>query len=110
MHYSLGAICGLTVFVELHSLDNTLLQVTGIFESSAEVMISVCGESTTDRQVFYCGDAYATVVSVDSKKGGTVTIPFALEPHTSLEKQRCAEAGQRRQMRLQVTHAYVPAL
>lgn len=76
--------------------------MTGIFDSSAEVMISVCGESPTERLVFYCGDAYASVVSVDNKKGGTVTIPFTLEPQTSLEKQRCAEADVRRQMRLQV--------
>lgn len=100
-------LCGLS---ELHSLNNVLKQVTGIFESSAEVMISVCGESTTERQVFYCGDAYATVVSVDSRKGGTVTIPFTLEPQTSLEKQRCAEAGLRRQMRLQVVCAFCRAL
>lgn len=65
-------------------------------------MISVCGESPTVRQLFYCGDAYATVVSVDRNHGGTVTIPFTLAPDTSLEKQRCAEAASRRQMRLQV--------
>lgn len=78
------------------------MQVTGIFDSSAEVMISVCGESPTERQVFYCGDAYASVVSVDSQGSGTVTIPFTLEPQTSIEKQRCADANSRRQTRLQV--------
>ena len=87
-----------------------LWQVTGIFDSSVEVMISVCGENPTERQVFYCGDAYATVVSVDSRQGGTVTIPFTLEPRTTLEKQRCAEAGLRRQMRLQVCCARALAL
>ena len=54
------------------------------------------------RQLFYCGDAYATVVSVDRKHGGTVTIPFTPAPESNLEKQRCADADSRRQMRLQV--------
>ena len=76
-------------------------QVTGIFTSSAEVMISVCGESPTMREVFYCGDAFATVVSV-SRTGGTVDIPFTLEPETAVEKQRCAGAEVRRQERLEV--------
>ncbi|KAA6417519.1 MAG: Acyl-coenzyme A thioesterase 11 [Trebouxia sp. A1-2] len=76
-------------------------QVTGIFTSSAEVMISVCGESPTEREVFYCGDAFATVVSVN-RTGGTVDIPFTLEPETGAEKQRCAGAEVRRQERLEM--------
>ncbi|DBA83851.1 hypothetical protein WJX77_012169 [Trebouxia sp. C0004] len=76
-------------------------QVTGIFTSSAEVMISVCGESPTVREVFYCGDAFATVVSVN-RTGGTVDIPFTLEPETTAEKQRCAGAEVRRQERLEM--------
>ncbi len=76
-------------------------QVTGIFTSSAEVMISVCGETPTEREVFYCGDAFATVVSVN-RIGGTVDIPFTLEPETGAEKQRCAGAEVRRQERLEV--------
>ena len=76
-------------------------QVTGIFKSSTEVMISVCGESPTVREVFYCGDAFATVVSVN-RTGGTVDIPFTLEPETVAERQRCAGAGKRREERLEV--------
>ncbi len=75
--------------------------MTGIFKSSTEVMISVCGESPTLREVFYCGDAFATVVSVNIT-GGTVDIPFTLEPETGAEKQRCAGAEARRQEVLEV--------
>lgn len=82
-------------------------QVTGIFTSSAEVMISVCGESPTVREVFYCGDAFATVVSVN-RTGGTVDIPFTLEPETGAEKQRCAGAEVRRQERLAVDALLYP--
>ena len=64
-------------------------------------MISVCGESPTVREVFYCGDAFATVVSVN-RTGGTVAIPFTLDPETPAEKQRCAGASSRRQERLEV--------
>ncbi|KAL3138822.1 hypothetical protein ABBQ32_005657 [Trebouxia sp. C0010 RCD-2024] len=76
-------------------------QVTGIFKSSTEVMISVCGESPTVREVFYCGDAFATVVSVN-RTGGTVDIPFMLEPETAAEKQRCAGSHSRRHERLEM--------
>ena len=47
---------------------HTCMQVTGAFGSSMEVMISVCGETPTIGEVFHCGDAYATVVSVDTKR------------------------------------------
>lgn len=70
-------------------------------------MISVCGESPTKREVFYCGDAFATVVSVN-RTGGTVDIPFTLEPETGAEKQRCAGAEVRRQERLEVDPLLYP--
>lgn len=53
------------------------------------------------REVFYCGDAFATVVSVN-RTGGTVDIPFTLEPETAAEKQRCAGSHSRRHERLEV--------
>ena len=53
------------------------------------------------REVFYCGDAFATVVSVN-RTGGTVDIPFTLEPETASEKQRCAGSVSRRHERLEV--------
>ena len=53
------------------------------------------------REVFYCGDAFATVVSVN-RTGGTVDIPFTLEPETAAEKQRCAGSVSRRHERLEV--------
>ena len=71
-------------------------------------MISVCGESPTVREVFYCGDAFATVVSVN-RTGGTVDVPFTLQPETAAEKQRCLGAEARRQERLEVcgNHAHL---
>ncbi len=40
------------------------IQVTAIFRSSVEVMISVWGETPEYAgDMFHCGDAYATIVS-----------------------------------------------
>ena len=52
-----------------------------------EVMISVCGETPTIGEVFHCGDAYATVVSVDTK-GNPVELPFRAPP-----RQPCRQAA-----------------
>ena len=70
------------------------IQVTGAFGSSMEVMISVCGETPHIGEVFHCGDAYATVVSVDTK-GNPVELPFELIPDSPADKLRCAGAADR---------------
>ena len=44
--------------------------------------------------MFHCGDAYATVVSVDTK-GNPVELPFELRPDSPADKLRCAEAAYR---------------
>lgn len=75
------------------------VQVTGVFGSSMEVMISVCGETPTQGQVFHCGDAYATVVSVDPH-GNPVELPFELAPHTPNDLHRCRAAADRCRPRL----------
>ncbi len=59
-----------------------------------EVMISVCGETPTIGEVFHCGDAYATVVSVDTS-GNPVELPFELAPDSPADKSRCAGAPDR---------------
>ena len=59
-----------------------------------EVMISVCGETPTIGEVFHCGDAYATVVSVDTS-GNPVELPFELAPDSPADKSRCAGAADR---------------
>ncbi|CAL5223884.1 g6477 [Coccomyxa viridis] len=79
-------------------------QVTGAFGSSMEVMISVCGETPTIGEVFHCGDAYATVVSVDTS-GNPVELPFELAPDSPADKLRCAGAADRRDERLGMRHA-----
>ena len=68
--------------------------MTGIFGSSMEVMISVYGETSHVGKIFHCGDAYATVVSVDSR-GQPVEVPFELRPETEEERLRCAGAAAR---------------
>ena len=59
-----------------------------------EVMISVCGETPTEGKVFHCGDAYATVVSVDTK-GNPVELAFELTPDSPRDQLRCAGAAER---------------
>ena len=85
-----------------------LLQVTGAFGSSMEVMISVCGETPTIGEVFHCGDAYATVVSVDTK-GNPVELPFELRPDSPADKLRCAEAAYRSACAVQITKSLLKA-
>ena len=70
------------------------MQVTGVFGSSMEVMISVCGEDAMQGEVFHCGNAYATIVSVDPL-GNPVEVPFVLVPTSSAEQHRCADAEER---------------
>ena len=59
-----------------------------------EVMISVYGETSHIGEVFHCGDAYATIVSVDAQ-GSPVEVPFVLCPQTPEERLRCAHADKR---------------
>ncbi len=59
-----------------------------------EVMISVYGETSHVGKVFHCGDAFATIVSVDSK-GLPIEVPFELKPASEEEAARCAGAMDR---------------
>ncbi len=72
-----------------------LTQVSAIFGSSLEVMISVHGESPHQGAMFRCGDAFATIVSVDAA-GDPVDVPFELEPSNEAERacmQVCVRGG-----------------
>ena len=70
-------------------------QVTGIFGSSMEVMVSVCGETPAEgSSVFHCGDAYATVVAVDPE-GQPAEVPFELVPGSPDDARRCAGVAAR---------------
>ena len=66
-----------------------------MFGSSMEVMISVCGETSAQREPFHCGDAYATIVSVDAA-GNPAEVPFLLHPECPADRARCAGAADRR--------------
>eukprot|EP00877_Chromochloris_zofingiensis_P005033 jgi/Chrzof1/14530/Cz09g06070.t1 len=79
-------------------------QVTAIFETSLEVMISVFGETPKTGQSFHCADAYATVVVVDGS-GNPMSIPFELQPSTDTEKLRYEGALRRREDRLAMRSA-----
>lgn len=63
------------------------LQVTAVFGSSLEVMISVFGESPAEGVVFHCADAFATLVMV-GPEGRPRTCPFQLRPSSELEVLR----------------------
>ncbi|KAK9815553.1 hypothetical protein WJX72_005621 [[Myrmecia] bisecta] len=76
-------------------------QVTGIFASSVEVMISVHGETPHVGEVFHCGDAFATVVSVDTN-GNPVVVPFELAPESRIQVLRTKAAAERRDQRLRM--------
>lgn len=84
---------GDTVYVEA--------QATAVFGSSMEVMISVWGEVPEEGVPFHCGDAYATIVSVNVQ-GGPVDIPMEIVPRTEQEKMRYAGAVARRAARLEL--------
>ena len=82
---------GDTVYVEA--------QATAVFGSSVEVMISIWGEKPEEGAPFHCGDAYATVVSVNHA-GEPVDIPVEIVPETVEERRRYAGAVARRRGRL----------
>eukprot|EP00887_Chlorella_sp_A99_P007792 scaffold20.g7792.t1 len=70
-------------------------QVTAVFGSSVEVMISVWGETPDIGDMFGCGDAYATIVSVDERTRPE-DIPFELVPETRAEQLRYQAAVRER--------------
>ena len=79
-------------------------QATAVFGSSVEVMISAWGEVPEEGVPFHCGDAYATIVSVDAA-GHPVDIPFEIVPEVKEEKMRYQGALARRESRLALREA-----
>ncbi|KAG2491478.1 hypothetical protein HYH03_010263 [Edaphochlamys debaryana] len=101
-------------------------QVSAIFGSSLEVMVSVFGESpyagagssaagadasgggagptaggtSGSGQIFHCADAYVTVVAVDERHGSPVQVPFELDPRDQPDVLRYQGALARRAERL----------
>eukprot|EP00884_Botryococcus_braunii_P001391 jgi/Botrbrau1/11252/Bobra.0038s0024.1 len=69
---------------------------------------SLLTETPHIAEVFHCGDAYVTVVSVD-KNGSPVEVPFELQPVTEAEKRQCAGASTRREERLAMRAALLKA-
>jgi acyl-CoA hydrolase len=63
------------------------MQVTAIFETSLEVMVSVCAETPQVGEVFHCADAYATVVVVDHNCRPMVS-SYYVEPVTEAQRLR----------------------
>jgi acyl-CoA hydrolase len=70
-------------------------QVTAIFSSSLEVMISVFGETPSTGRVFHCADAFATIVVVDAQQGLPTPVPFTLAPSTHEERLRLEVRGRK---------------
>ncbi|GLC42537.1 hypothetical protein PLESTB_001111000 [Pleodorina starrii] len=101
-------------------------QVTAIFGSSLEVMVSVFGESPYagagssgaataaaaaasdgdggggggEYGIFHCADAFVTVVAVDERHGSPVPLPFELDPRDPADLLRNQGAVARRAERL----------
>jgi len=76
-------------------------QATAVFGSSVEVMISLWGEVPEEGVPFHCGDAYVTVVSVDSM-GAPVDILIEIVPSKDAEHRRYTGAVSRREARLEL--------
>ena len=78
-------------------------QVTAIFSSSMEVMVSIHGENPSKGQLFHCADAFVTVVTVEAGEhfvAKPLRLPFELSPSTSTERLRFEGAMKRREERL----------
>jgi len=74
-------------------------QATAVFSASVEVIVSVWGEIPEEGKPFHCGDAYATIVSVNPH-GQPMNIPFEIVPQTREEELRYKGAVARREARL----------
>ncbi|EFJ48871.1 hypothetical protein VOLCADRAFT_104598 [Volvox carteri f. nagariensis] len=112
-------------------------QVTAIFGSSLEVMVSVFGESPyagagssavkaaeaaaaaaegpnggggeEGGGIFHCADAFVTVVAVDERHGSPVTVPFELDPQEPPDLLRYQGAVARRAERLALRGEFTAA-
>jgi acyl-CoA hydrolase len=62
-------------------------QVSAVFGSSLEVMVSVFGETPSEGEVFHCADALATVVLV-GQDGEPRRCAFQLRPGSEAEQRR----------------------
>eukprot|EP01023_Acetabularia_acetabulum_P001987 TRINITY_DN10777_c0_g1_i5.p2 TRINITY_DN10777_c0_g1~~TRINITY_DN10777_c0_g1_i5.p2 ORF type:complete len:158 (-),score=23.33 TRINITY_DN10777_c0_g1_i5:933-1406(-) len=74
-------------------------QVTAVFGSSLEVLISVFGEDLYKGDLFHCANAFATLVAIGAD-GTPRRFPFDLSPSTEAEIQRYNGAIKRREERL----------
>ena len=80
-------------------------QVTAIFGSSLEVMVSAHGERPEGAAPRGpVADAFFTVVAVD-ERGQPARVPFRLEPVSDVERRRYEAALQRRRERLEMRRA-----
>ncbi|KAG2454835.1 hypothetical protein HYH02_000667 [Chlamydomonas schloesseri] len=107
-------------------------QVSAIFGSSLEVMVSVFGESPYAGAgssavaadgggggaggaagggggIFHCADAFMTVVAVDERHGTPVTVPFELDPREQADVLRYQGALARRAERLALRGQFAAA-
>ncbi|GMH39377.1 hypothetical protein BSKO_07275 [Bryopsis sp. KO-2023] len=84
-------------------------QVTAVFGTSMEVMVTVYGEDPWVGETFHCADAFATVVCVDAG-GKPAQIPCEVVPETDAEKIRHEGAAGRREVRLEARRAILADL
>lgn len=70
--------------------------------SSLEVMVSIWGETTpvAGAPMFHCGDAFATIVSLDGEGRPVKELPVEVRAETEEERRRSRKAEERREQRL----------
>lgn len=85
-------------------LNLSVVQVSAVFNTSMEVMVTVYGEDFIDGSTFHCADAYTTVACVDAT-GQPSRIPIVLKPTTEAELARNQGASERRDARLVARNA-----
>uniref|UniRef100_A0A7S3R6G0 HotDog ACOT-type domain-containing protein n=3 Tax=Dunaliella tertiolecta TaxID=3047 RepID=A0A7S3R6G0_DUNTE len=77
-------------------------QVTAMFMSSLEVLVSVHGEDPQVGELFHCADAFITLVTVSRDCGQPMQLPFQLQPVTDTDRLRQEGALKRRVDRLRM--------
>ncbi|KAF5841852.1 HotDog domain-containing protein [Dunaliella salina] len=77
-------------------------QVTAMFMSSLEVLVSVHGEDPQVGELFHCADAFITLVTVSRDCGQPMQLPFQLQPVTDMDRLRQEGAQKRRIERLRM--------
>ena len=90
--------------VYIGQLINLKSSVNRVFRTSMEVGVKVMVEDLATGEVRHTSSAYLTFVALDAE-GRPAVVPQVI-PETGVEKRRYAEAGARREYRLQLRNRF----